>query len=150
MRPHSKFPTLEFRVCDICTKVDEAVCLAALVQAIVGKLIKLRMTNQSWRPYRHHLITENKWRAVRYGIDGNLIDFGKQKEVPMRFLAAEILEFVDDVVDELGSRKEVEYVHTILASGTSADRQLEVFRRTNSLEAVVDLLAEETREGCWD
>ncbi len=150
VRPHSKFPTLEFRVCDICTKVEEAVCLAALVQAIVGKLIKLRMTNQSWRPYRHHLITENKWRAVRYGIDGNLIDFGKQKEVPMRFLAAEVLEFVDDVVDELGSRKEVEYVHTILDSGTSADRQLEVFRRTNSLEAVVDLLVEETREGCWD
>lgn len=150
IRPHSKFPTLEFRVCDICTKVEEAVCLAALVQAIVAKLIKLRQTNRSWRPYRHHLITENKWRAVRYGIAGNLIDFGKQKEVPMRVLAGEILDFIDDVVDELKSRREVEYVHTILAEGTSADRQVDVYKRTGSLEAVVDHLVEETRETCFD
>ena len=149
IRPHSKFPTLEFRVCDICTKVEEAVCLAALVQSIVAKLIKLRMNNRSWRPYRHHLITENKWRAVRYGIAGSLIDFGKQEEVPMRLLAGEVLDFIDDVVDELKCRKEVEYVHTILAEGTSADRQLEVFRRTGSLEAVVDHLVEETREACF-
>ena len=150
IRPHSKFPTLEFRVCDICTKIDEAVCLAAIVQAIVAKLIKLRMNNMSWRPYRHHLVTENKWRAVRYGIEGNLIDFGKQKEVPMRFLAREVLEFVDDVVDELKSRKEVEYIHHMLSEGTSADRQLDVFRRTGSVEAVVDHLVKETREGCED
>ncbi|MEM7582413.1 MAG: carboxylate-amine ligase [Acidobacteriota bacterium] len=148
VRPHPKFPTLEFRVCDICTKIDEAVCIAALVQAIVAKLIKLRLNNQSWRTYRHHLVTENKWRAVRYGVQGNLIDFGRQAEVPMKTLAHEMLEFVDDVVDDLGSRSEVEYVHTILEGGTSADRQLEVYRQTNDFKAVVDHLVAETREGC--
>jgi len=148
VRPHPKFPTLEFRVTDICTRVDEAVCIAALIQAIVAKLIKLRQGNQSWRSYRHHLITENKWRAVRYGIEGRLIDFGRQEEVPLRFLAQEMLEFVDDVVDELGSRQEVQYTQTILAKGTSADRQLETFRREGDLKAVVDQLIRETRMGC--
>ncbi len=148
VRPHPLFPTLEYRVCDICTKVDEAVCIAALVQAIVAKLVKLRFDNQSWRIYRHHLITENKWRAVRYGIEGQLIDYGKQEEAPMKTLALEMLEFVDDVVDDLGSRKEVEYVHTILEGGTSADRQLEVYRRTGDFKAVVDHLVAETKDGC--
>ncbi len=148
VRPHSKFPTLEFRISDVCTKVDEAICLAALIQAIVAKLIKLRYSNQSWRQYRHHLIEENKWRAVRYGIDGKLIDFGLQKDVPTRFLAAELLTFVDDVVDDLGSRAEVEYVHTILSEGSSADRQLQTYRRTGDFKAVVDQLIEETRQGC--
>jgi glutamate---cysteine ligase / carboxylate-amine ligase len=145
MRPHHKFPTLEFRIADICTKVDEAICIAALVVAIVAKLVKLRYQNQSWRRYRHHLITENKWRAVRYGIDGKLIDFGKQEEVPVRFLALELLELLDDVLDEVGVRQEVSYLHTILNEGSSADRQLRVFARTNDLKAVVDHLIEETR-----
>ena len=114
--------------------------------AIVAKLVKLRRENQSWRPYRHHLLTENKWRAVRYGIDGKLIDFGKQEEVPVRFLALELLEMLDDVLDEVGVRDEVAYVHTILKEGTSADRQLRVYQRTNSFEAVVDHLIEETRQ----
>lgn len=148
MRPHPKFPTLEFRVCDICTQVDDAVCLAAIVQAIVAKLMKLRSKNMSWRPYRHNLITENKWRAVRYGTQGSLIDFGKREEVPFTQLAQELLELVDDVVDDLGSRKEVEHLNTILARGTSADRQVEVYRRTGSFEAVVDHLIKETAEGC--
>ena len=148
IRPHSKFPTLELRVCDICTRVDEAVCLAALIQAIVAKLIVLRQGNRSWRPYRFHLITENKWRAVRYGIEGQMIDFGKREQVPMRFLAQEILDFVDDVVDELGTREEVAYVHTILKNGTSADRQLEVYRRTGDPKMVVDHLIAETIAGC--
>ncbi|MEL7059171.1 MAG: carboxylate-amine ligase [Acidobacteriota bacterium] len=148
VRPHSKFPTLEFRVCDICTKVDEAVCLAALIQAICAKLIRLRQQNMSWRPYRHHLITENKWRAVRYGTHGHLIDFGKREEVPFGQLAQELLDFVDDVADELGSRDEIAYTETILADGTSADRQLAVHRETGSLEAVVDHLIRETKEGC--
>ncbi|MEM1202157.1 MAG: carboxylate-amine ligase [Acidobacteriota bacterium] len=150
VRPHPKFPTLEVRVCDICTTVDEAVCLTAVVQAIVAKLIKLRQGNRSWRPYRHHLITENKWRAVRYGIDGQMIDFGQRSEIPVRELIHELLDLVDDVVDDLRSRKEVEYLETILKHGTSADRQLEVYRRTGSLEAVVDHLVEETRAGCFD
>ncbi len=122
IRPHPKFPTLEFRFTDICTKIDEAVCLTALFQALVAKLIKLRRSNIAWRQYRRNLITENKWRAVRYGNDGVLIDLGKREEVSLRSLVHEFLEFVDDVVDDLGVRKDCEYVHKILEQGTSADR----------------------------
>ena len=148
VRPHPRYPTLEFRMADLCTKVEEAICIASLVLGIVGKLILLRQQNHAWREYRRHLITENKWRAVRYGIDGKLIDFGKQKEVPMRDLAQELLEWIDDVVDELGIRREVEYVRTILDEGTSADRQIRKYRETRSLAAVVDHLIEETRRSC--
>jgi carboxylate-amine ligase len=148
MRPHPRYPTLEFRVCDICTRVDEAICVASLILAIVAKLVELRQGNRSWRRYRHELITENKWRAVRYGIEGNLIDFGLQQEVPMKDLARELLALVDDVVDEVGVRDEVAYVETILAQGTSADRQLAVLERTGGdLKAVVDHLVAETRIG---
>jgi carboxylate-amine ligase len=149
IRPHAKFPTLEFRISDICTTVDEAVCIASLYLAITAKLIKLRQSNQSWRSYRHHLITENKWRAVRYGIDGKLIDFGQEQEVPFRFLAIELLELVDDVLDELNIRQEVEFIHNILDNGTSADRQLQVFRQTGDLTAVVDHLVKETQAGLY-
>lgn len=147
IRPHPVFPTLEYRMCDICTKVDEAVCMAALILAIVAKLMVLRQQNQSWRRYRHHLIEENKWRAVRYGIDGKLIDFGKQQEISMRDLASELLEFVDEVVDDLNIRRDVEYVNTILAEGTSADRQLATYAETQDFKAVVDRVVAETREG---
>ncbi len=92
------------------------------------------------------LIQENKWRAVRWGLDGKMIDFGKQKEVPTRDLVHELLDFVDDVLDELGSRKEVEHIHAILARGTSADEQLRIYRETNDLNAVVDRLVEQTME----
>ncbi len=155
VRPHPKFGTLEVRIPDLCTKIDEAVCLAALVQALVAKLIRLCMKNQSWRSYRRHHILENKWRAMRYGIDGKLIDFGKEEEVPMRFLALELVDLVDDVVDDLDSRAEVEYVRTILQEGTSADRQLKVYHQAldrgathaDALHAVVDHLIQETLIG---
>jgi carboxylate-amine ligase len=125
--------------------VDETICLAALIQAICAKLVRLREGNLGFRKYFPGLIAENRWRAMRYGLDGKLIDFGKQEEVPARDLAIELLEFVDDVVDELGSRPAVEYVHQILAEGTSADRQLRVFERTSGdLKAVVDHVADET------
>src|SRR5205807_4391162 len=116
----------------------------ALMQAICAKLLQLRSRNLGFRKYMPALIAENKWRAIRHGIDGSLIDFGKQAEVPMRDLALELVEFVDDVVDDLGSRKAVEYVHTILAEGTSADRQLQVLRQTGDVRKVVDMLAAET------
>ncbi len=144
IRPHSLFPTLEFRVCDISTRVDEAVCIAALLQALVAKLIQLRHQNQSWRIYRHHLLTENKWRAVRFGLDGKMVDFGRREEVPLRFLVAELLDLVDDVVDELGVREEVSYAHTILREGSSADRQLKTWRETGDIKAVVDQLVAES------
>src|SRR5712692_4332461 len=144
LRAHPAFPTLEFRVCDMPTRLEETICLAALMQAICAKLLKLREGNLGFRKYMPALIAENKWRAIRYGLDGNLIDFGKQAEVPMRDLAVELIEFVDDVVDDLGSRPAVEYVHTILADGTSADRQLRAFKATGDTRAVVELLAAET------
>ncbi|MGH2542646.1 MAG: carboxylate-amine ligase, partial [Ardenticatenaceae bacterium] len=137
-RPHHQYPTLEFRVADLCTTIDEAICIAAIFQALVLKLWKMRSTNTTFRVYPPALVDENKWRAVRYGIDGKLIDFGRQAELPARQLIHELVEFVDDVVDELGSRSEVEYAYQILEMGTSADRQLRVFRQTGSLEAVVD------------
>ena len=148
VRPHHLYPTLEFRVCDVCTRVDEAVCIAAILQAIVAKLWKLRCDNMTFRIYPLTMIEENKWRAVRYGLDGNLIDFGKQQEQPARTLIREVIEwFVDDVLDDLGSRREVEYAFQILDGGTSADRQLATFERTGDLKAVVDQLIAETAEG---
>ena len=153
IRPHPKFDTLEFRITDICTRVEECVCIAALFQAICAKLIKLRRSNMSWRRYRHMHITENKWRAVRYGIEGEMIDFGIEESVPFHFLMEELLEFLDDVVDDLNSRDEVEYVRTILRDGTSADRQIAVYEknggdenRQEALKAVVDNLVAETQE----
>src|SRR5436853_6555161 len=146
VRPHPTFPTLEFRICDIPSKVDEVIALAALFQAITAKLYKLYRNNMGFRLYRRALIQENKWRAVRWGLEGKLIDFGKQKEVPVRDLILELLDFVDDVVDELGSRKELEYVYKIMEQGTSADRQLKVFDATGDLNAVVDHLISETME----
>jgi carboxylate-amine ligase len=148
VRPHPFFPTLEFRVCDIPSKVDETLAIAALFQAITAKLYKLYRQNLGFRLYRRALIEENKWRAARYGLEGKLIDFGKRQEVPVRDLIGELLEFVDDVVDELGCREEINYVHTILANGTSADRQLRVYRESGGdLQAVVDALLKETLEG---
>jgi carboxylate-amine ligase len=147
-RPNYNYPTLEFRICDVCTRVDEATCLAAIFQALIYKLWKLRRDNMTFRVYSPALIEENKWRAVRYGLDGKLIDFGKQTELPARELIREMIEwFIGDVMDELGSRKEIEYAYRILEEGTSADRQLATFKRTGSLQAVVDRLIAETEEG---
>ncbi len=147
-RPHHAYPTLEFRVCDVCTRVEEAVCLASILQAIIAKIWKLRRDNLTFRLYPSALVEENKWRAVRFGLDGNLIDFGKEKEQPARELITEMLEwFVDDVVDELGSRREVEYAFEIMRGGTSADRQLATYDRTGDLRGVVDRVIAETAEG---
>src|SRR5689334_17796403 len=145
-RPRPTFGTREFRICDVPTAPRATIAIAALAQAIIVKLYKLRVRNLGFRLYHRRLVEENKWRAARYGLDGELIDFGRRQEVPMRDLALELLEFVDDVVDELGSRRETEYVRTILAEGTSADRQLRVFRETGDLRAVVRAVVDETGE----
>jgi glutamate---cysteine ligase / carboxylate-amine ligase len=147
IRPHPFFNTLEFRICDIPMRVDETIALAALIQATVAKLYKLYEANQGFRLYRRALIMENKWRAARYGLNGKMIDFGKQTQVPVRDLILEYLKFVDDVVDELGSREEIEYVHKILEMGSGADRQLQVFEKTGDLKKVVDYIIEETEAG---
>jgi carboxylate-amine ligase len=147
IRPHPFFNTLEFRVCDIPMRADETIALAALIQATIAKLYKLFSANQGFRLYRRALIMENKWRAARYGLDGKLIDFGKQKEVPARDLVHEYLDFIDDVVDELDSRDEINYIHEILERGSGADRQLRVFQETGDLKKVVDYIIEETEAG---
>ncbi|HWQ14659.1 MAG TPA: carboxylate-amine ligase [Roseiflexaceae bacterium] len=147
LRPHPHFGTLEFRVCDMATKVDECIALAALMQALIVKLHRMFAENTTFRIYRRAVITENKWRAQRWGLDGKLIDFGKRAEVEARALMHELVAFVDEVLDDLGSRREVEYILTIVEGGTSADRQLAVFRETNDLRAVVDNLMAETMEG---
>jgi len=149
IRPHPNFPTLEFRCCDVPMRVDETIALAALIQATVAKLYKLYSANQGFRLYRRLLIMENKWRAVRYGLDGLLIDFGKGVEVPVRVLMEEYLEFIDDVVDELGSRKEIDYIRTILRNGSGADRQIRVFQETGDLKRVVDYIISETEAGVF-
>lgn len=149
IRPHPTFSTLEFRVMDIPMRLDETIAITALIQATVAKLYKLYEANQGFRLYRRMLIMENKWRASRYGLDGKIIDFGKRIEVPVRDLIYEYLELVDDVVDELGSRNEINYIHTILERGTGADRQLRVFRETGDLRKVVDYIIEETEAGLF-
>jgi carboxylate-amine ligase len=150
VRPHPTYGTLEFRMFDTATRVEEAVAIAALTQAIVVKLHRLYTHNQSWRIYRRALIEENKWRAARYGIEGKMIDFGREAEVPMRELMLELMEFIDDVVDDLGSRSAVEYIHTILNEGTSAERQLRVYQQTGDLKDVVRHLVMETRASVQD
>jgi carboxylate-amine ligase len=145
IRPHPFFSTLEFRVCDIPMRLDETIALAALIQATIAKLYKLHSRNQGFRMYGRALIMENKWRAARYGLDGKLIDFGKETEVAERDLIYEYLEFVDDVVDELDSRDEINYVHQMLEMGNGADRQLKVFEETGDMKRVVDYMVEETK-----
>jgi len=147
IRVHPFFDTIEFRMCDVPMRTDETICLAAIMQALVAKIHKLHRMNLTFRPYHRMLINENKWRAARYGIHGKLIDFGKQEEVEYNHLVGELLEFIEDVIDELGSRKEIDYIHQIMAMGTGADRQLAVFEQTGSMNAVVDYIVAETKIG---
>ena len=148
VRPHYKYPTVEFRICDACTRVDEAVCIAAILQALVWKLWKLRRDNMTWRDYAPQLVEENKWRAMRFGLSGKLIDFGREEELPAPTLVRELIDwFLHDAIEELGTRPQVEYAHRILAEGSSVDRQLATFERTGRLEDVVDQLIAETAEG---
>ncbi|HUP61473.1 MAG TPA: carboxylate-amine ligase [Thermoanaerobaculia bacterium] len=147
VRPHPFFPTLEYRICDVPMRVDETICFAALFQAVTVKLYKLYRQNMGWRLYRKSLLNENKQRAARFGIGGKLIDFGKRSEVPFGMLLDELLEFVDDVVDELGSRNEVYYAREIMKHGTGADRQLRAYSERNDLRDVVDLMVRETEMG---
>lgn len=144
LRPHPTYSTLEFRICDLPPLVKDTVAIAALVQALVAKLVWLRKRNLSFNIYRSAMVEENKWRAARYGVHGKLIDWGKKVEVPFTQLAEELVEFVWEMTDDLGSRKEVEDSMRIVREGTSADRQLAVYAKTGSLLSVVDLLLEET------
>ncbi len=148
VRPHFLYPTLEFRMCDAVTTLDEALAIAALLQAVIAWLWDLRQNNMTFRLYRRDLIEENRWRAIRYGIDGHMIDWGKEEEFPTRWLIRELLRLVDPYVNQLGSRQYIEHIYTILEHGTSADRQLRVFEESGGdVKAVVDYLIEETKRG---
>jgi carboxylate-amine ligase len=147
IRPHPYFPTLEFRVCDVPMRAEETIAIAALCQAVVAKLSRLHEKNQTFRHYSRALIMENKWRAARYGLDGQMIDFGKQTEVPVRSLIPEILDFVAEVIPELDSADELGYIYKMLEEGTGADRQLKVFAESGDLLQVVDYMIDQTEKG---
>ncbi len=147
IRLHPFFDTLEFRMCDAQGRIDDTIALAAVIQAVVAKLFKLMRKNLSFRIYRRRLIDENRWRASRYGIQGKLIDFGKQAEVETRSLIHELMEFVGEEIKEFGSEPEMKHIERILNEGTGADRQLEVWGQTRDLRAVVDHIVAETNAG---
>jgi carboxylate-amine ligase len=148
IRPHPFFNTVEVRACDIPLRAEETVAIAALIQATAAYLCRLHEANLDFRQYARPLLMENKFRAVRYGLDGKLIDFGRQEEVPLRDLIEEYLVLVDREIDELGSREAIEGIRKILQTGTGADRQLKVFEETGGdLKAVVDYMVQETAEG---
>src|ERR671913_227340 len=140
LRVHPFFNTVEFRICDVPMTVQETITIAALFQGICAKLYKLRSQNLNFIQYSRALINENKWRASRYGIEGRMIDFGKEEESNTRVLIYELLDFVDDVVDHLGSRHAVNYISTMMEQGTGADRQLKVFEETGSMVSVMDYI----------
>src|SRR6478672_935191 len=140
LRVHPFFNTVEFRICDVPMTIMETIAITALFQGITAKLYKLRNKNMNYIQYQRALINENKWRASRYGIDGYLIDFGKEEETNTRALIYELLDFVDDVVDHLGSREKISYVHKMLENGTGADRQLAIYEQTKSLVRVTEYI----------
>src|SRR3954467_12754 len=147
LRVHPFFNTVEFRICDVPMTVDETIAIAALFQGICAKLYKLRLQNLNFIMYPRILINENKWRAGRYGIDGSMIDFGKETEVNTRVLIYELLDFIDDVTSPLGIKNAISHVHKMLEQGTGADRQLKIFEQTNSLTDVVDYIHSQFLEG---
>jgi len=140
LRVHPVFNTIEFRICDVTLTINEAIGITALLQALCAKLYKLHSNNIDSAKYQRSLINENKWRASRYGIDGKLIDFAKEKETDTKTLILELLDFVDDVIDELGSRNTIKHIEPILTNGTGADKQLLVYEKTNSLVSVVEYI----------
>lgn len=151
VRPHPKYKTLEFRVCDICTSLEDAVCLVALIQSLVAFLVDLRLGNRSWRIYHRDLIRENKWLAVRHGIHGELIDLGLGKRVPFEELVEELLALIRPYAEHLGCWEEAKRARRIVKEGTSADKQLRVYEESGGdLKAVVDWLIAETKRGVVD
>ena len=147
LRVHPFFNTVEFRICDIPMTANETITIAALFQAICARIYMLRSKNLNFIQYSRALLNENKWRASRYGVDGNLIDFGKEEEVNTRTLIQELLDFLDPVLDQLGSRHRVEQVQQILEQGTGADRQLKIHEETNDLKSVAQYINQQFLQG---
>lgn len=155
VRPSARFPTLEMRIADICTRIEDGIAIASLYQALLGTLFHRRMENQKWRTYADMLVSENVWRAQRYGVTGSLVDFGIGELVPVPDLVEELIELVLAAAHELRCVHEVEHLRHIALEGTSADRQLAAYRKAidagaeheEALRAVVDLLVADTRSG---
>ncbi len=147
VRAHPFFDTVEIRVCDMTTRIDDTVAIAALIQAIMGKLYLLYRRNLGFRNYKSALIEENKWRAVRYGLDGQFIDFGKREQLPTRDIIVELLDFVAEAADIFRTHDELDRIRKIMVEGTSADRQLRIFKEKQDMNAVVDDLIEQSMLG---
>ncbi|MGQ9365946.1 carboxylate-amine ligase [Azospirillum sp. A39] len=155
IRPSGRFPTVEMRITDICTRLDDAVTVAALLRCLMRMLWRLKLRNVTWRPYRRLLIEENRWRAQRYGFDDGLVDFGRGEIVPYADLLEELIELVQEDARHFGCVAEVAHARDILARGTSAHRQVAVYRQAleegadgwEAMRRVVDWLIEETMVG---
>jgi carboxylate-amine ligase len=152
LRPSSRFPTLEMRITDVCTRLEDAACVAAMFVSVLRMLYRFRRANQTWRTYPLFLLSENRWRAQRYGVGGTLFDFGKGELVPFRDLVDELLVLLGEDADALACKAELDRARDIVADGTSADRQVACFElltaqgasRTEALKGVVDHLISET------
>ena len=155
IRPSARYPTLEMRISDVCTRLDDALCVAAFYRCWLRMLYRLRRTNQRWRRYTSFLINENRWRAHRYGIDEGLLDFGKGAMTPFADLVEEILELLQEDAAYFGCEQELNHMHTIVREGTSAHRQIRAYEQAlaeglepdDAMRQVVDLLIEETLLG---
>ena len=156
LRLSDRFPTLEMRITDVCTRVDDGIAVAALYASIVRMLCRLKRKNQRWRTYLNAMVAENRWLAQRHGASGELIDFGKGEAVPFRDLVDELIDLVAEDAEALGCSSEIERARAIAANGTSADRQIAAFEaaraagadEAEAARAVVDHLVAETMEGC--
>jgi glutamate---cysteine ligase / carboxylate-amine ligase len=155
VRPSAKYPTIEMRIPDVCTRIDDGIAIAALFQSLLAMLFRLRSDNKRWRSYANMLISENTWRAQRYGVEAELVDFGKGELVPYPDLIEEFIELVGEDAEELGCLADVERARDIVAGGTSADRQLAAYRASiaagrsheDALVDVVDELIGDTKAG---
>lgn len=155
LRPSSRYPTLETRIMDVCTSLEDAISLAALNVCVLRMLWRLSRANQSWRHYPYLLVAENRWRAMRYGFDEKFLDLARSELVDFRELVDELIEHVRIDAESLGCVAEVEHTRTILARGSSAHRQVHVYQQARArgasereaLKAVVDWLIQETAVG---
>ena len=155
IRPSAVYPTIEMRITDISTRIDDGVTIAALFLSLLGMLFRRRLDNQRWRSYSRMLVSENTWRAQRFGVDESLADFGKGTLVPFPELIDELIELVRLDAEAFGCLPEVERARDLVRDGTSADRQVAVYRSAidagasddEALKAVVDHLIVDTLVG---
>jgi glutamate---cysteine ligase / carboxylate-amine ligase len=149
IRPHAFFDTLEFRICDMPSTLEDTLGIVALCQALIAKLAYLNERDKSVPTLRRDYIEENKWRAMRYGLDAQVLDFASMRRLSMRDSLRETLDFVDDMVDDLGSRREINYLRALLDDprGTGADRQIALYQESSDLQKVNKFLIERTMEG---